>query len=242
MGATRFSIQITSHANFSNGYPRSLHPTGAFLMNPKETHISSYSLTMIVLMAKPYRKPSSLGYWAGIYRLQFEPSPSHHSKSPTALMISDIEMLQGSGLDLSALGPVRKYDIQMIFLITMLISIMPKKPLLNSALIHQPIDPDRLEFIIQSPTASRPQECAPISLARTKRSWIFGMTTYETSCPSQQNNLQEVAKRGSPKPWRLTSYPHHSPLNWKKTSPSPSGAAAQAIVSLSLPDFPFSVH
>lgn len=70
---------------------------------------------------------------------------------PIALMISDIEMPQGSGLDLLAWVRSEKYDIQTIFLTNYADFNYAQKAIELQSFEYylKPIDPDRLEFIIQ---------------------------------------------------------------------------------------------
>ena len=93
---------------------------------------------MIVLSLKPYRKPS-IGKPLGIEQVYTASSLSQAQaiiqSHPIALMISDIEMPQGSGLDLLAWVRSEKYDIQTIFLTNYADFIMPKKPL-NSKVLN----------------------------------------------------------------------------------------------------------
>ena len=93
---------------------------------------------------------------------------------PIALMISDIEMPQGSGLDLLAWVRSEKYDIQTIFLTNYADFNYAQKAIELQSFEYylKPIDPDRLEFIIQKALnkIKRHKSASPISPARAKRS------------------------------------------------------------------------
>ena len=124
---------------------------------------------------------------------------------PIALMISDIEMPQGSGLDLLAWVRSEKYDIQTIFLTNYADFNYAQKAIELQSFEYylKPIDPDRLEFIIQKALNKIKRHKSAAQLAQQgQKEAEFWHDYLRKPRPSQAELLlQEVTKRGySPKP------------------------------------------
>lgn len=124
---------------------------------------------------------------------------------PIALMISDIEMPQGSGLDLLAWVRSEKYDIQTIFLTNYADFNYAQKAIELQSFEYylKPIDPDRLEFIIQKALNKIKRHKSATQLAQQgQKEAEFWHDYLRKPRPSQAEQLlQEVTKRGySPKP------------------------------------------
>ena len=124
---------------------------------------------------------------------------------PIALMISDIEMPQGSGLDLLAWVRSEKYDIQTIFLTNYADFNYAQKAIELQSFEYylKPIDPDRLEFIIQKALNKIKRHKSAAQLAQQgQKEAEFWHDYLRKPRPSQAEQLlQEVTKRGyRPKP------------------------------------------
>jgi len=124
---------------------------------------------------------------------------------PIALMISDIEMPQGSGLDLLAWVRSEKYDIQTIFLTNYADFNYAQKAIELQSFEYylKPIDPERLEFIIQKALNKIKRHKSATQLAQQgQKEAEFWHDYLRKPRPSQAELLlQEVTKRGySPKP------------------------------------------
>ena len=124
---------------------------------------------------------------------------------PIALMISDIEMPQGSGLDLLAWVRSEKYDIQTIFLTNYADFNYAQKAIELQSFEYylKPIDPDRLEFIIQKALNKIKRHKSAAQLAQQgQKEAEFWHDYLRKPRPSQvEQLLQEVKKLGySPKP------------------------------------------
>ena len=124
---------------------------------------------------------------------------------PIALMISDIEMPQGSGLDLLAWVRSEKYDIQTIFLTNYADFNYAQKAIELQSFEYylKPIDPDRLEFIIQKALNKIKRHKSVAQLAQQgQREAEFWHDYLRKPRPSQvEQLLQEVMKLGySPNP------------------------------------------
>ena len=148
----------------------------AFLMNPtKETHMNILLVDDDRFIIKALQETihwEALGIEQVYTASSLSQAQAIIQSHPIALMIQWYRDATRQWARSPSLGPVRKYDIQTIFLTNYADFNYAQKAIELQSFEYylKPIDPDRLEFIIQKALnkIKAPQECGPISTTRTK--------------------------------------------------------------------------